>query len=152
VEHRRGDPSVITLLREDGSGEAYSVPRGEDRDFYFQLPAELWTTCKLQQLSAAGLAMLMAVLSWRKPGDPVWWSTETFPSQYGLSSATRARGTRELVEAGLLVVERKLVPPSAGRSFSVDRVRSIYRVAGEALAATPQATTPGDLAIHETAP
>ena len=139
VEQRRGEPSVVTLLRDDGSKQAYSVPKGEKgtdgerQDIYFQIPAEMWTTGKLQRLSAAGLAMLMAVLSWNKRGQDVWWSTEMFPAQYGLSPATRARGTAELVEAGLLEVDRKLIPPKAGKGFTVDRVRNVYRAVNEAV-------------------
>lgn len=139
VKQRRGEPSVVTLLRDDGSNQAYTVPRGEKRtgeerkDIYFQIPAEMWTTGKLQKLSAAGLAMLMAVLSWKKRGQDVWWSTEMFPAQYGLSPATRARGTAELVEAGLLEVDRKLIPPKAGKGFTVDRVRNVYRAINEAV-------------------
>ena len=143
VDHRRGESSVVTLLRDDGSDQPYTVPRGlEKKDYYFLIPAEMWTTGKLQRLSAAGLAMLLAVLSWKKPGEDVWWSTEMFPGQYGLSSATRARGTAELVEAGLLQVDRKLIPPKAGKGFTVDRVRNIYRVAGEALPRKPEVGKP----------
>ncbi|MFN8229060.1 MAG: hypothetical protein U0R18_20320 [Mycobacterium sp.] len=133
VEHRRGEPSKVTLLRDDGSDQPYTVPRGQEKqDYYFLIPAEMWTTGTLQRLSAAGLAMLMAVLSWKKPGEEVWWSTEMFPAQYGLSSATRARGTAELQEAGLLEVDRRLFA-SSGKGFTVDRVRSIYRAVGDAV-------------------
>ncbi len=142
VEHRRGEPSQVTLLREDASGQPYSVPRGQNGDFYFQIPDEMWTTGKLQQLSAPGLAMLMAVLCDQKePGAPVWWSTTTFPGRYALSSASRARGTRELQEAGLLEVQRKLIPPGPSKTFSIDRVRSVYYAIGEAhKAAAPAAS------------
>lgn len=151
VEQRRGEPPIVTLLREDGSGQVYSVPRGAGGDYYFQIPAQLWTTGQLQKLSAPGLAMLMAVLADQEsPGAPVWWSTTRFPGRYGLSPATRARGTRELQEAGLLVVERKLMPPTPGRSFAVDRVRNIYRVTGAAL--LEPTSSQADLAQPEKAP
>jgi hypothetical protein len=139
LEQRRGESSIVTLLRDDGSSRPYTVPRGEKlegeerKDVYFLIPAEIWTTGKLQRLSAAAVAMLIAVLSWKKRGQDVWWSTEMFPAQYGLSPATRARGTAELVEAGLLEVDRKLIPPKASKAFTVDRVRNIYRVINEAL-------------------
>jgi hypothetical protein len=140
VKQRRGIPPVVTLLREDGSGQPYSVPRGANGDYYFQIPAQMWTTGQLQKLSTPGLAMLMAVLAEQtSPGSPVWWSTTRFPGRYGLSSATRARGTKELQEAGLLDVERKLIP------LSVDRPRKIYRVTGAALLqpTTAQSHLPG---------
>ena len=97
--------------------------------------------------------MLMAVLAEQdleSPGGPVWWSTTRFPRRYGVSSATRARGTRELQEAGLLEVERKLMPPTQGKSFSVDRVRSIYRVTGTAL--LEQLTAPSEPPQQQKAP
>jgi hypothetical protein len=151
VEQRRGEPPIVTLLREDGSGQTYSVPRGAGGDYYFQIPAQLWTTGQLQKLKAPGLAMLMAVLADQESsGAPVWWSTTRFPGRYGLSPATRARGTRELQEAGLLVVERKLMPPTPGKSFSVDRVRNIYRVSGAALLEPPPSQA--DLAQPDKAP
>lgn len=153
VEQRRGEPPLVTLLREDGSAQPYYVPRGANGDFYFQIPAQLWTTGQLQKLSAPGLAMLMAVLAEQKqdsPGSPVWWSTTRFPGRYGLSPATRARGTRELKDVGLLEVDRKLLPPTPGKSFSVDRVRNIYRVAGAALLELP--TSQPHLAQQKKAP
>lgn len=154
VQHRRGEPSVVTLLREDGSGKPYSVPRGDNGDYYFQIPAQLWTTGQLQRLSTPGLAMLMAVLAEQKsdkPEEPVWWSTTRFPGRFALSSATRARGTGELVEAGLLEVERKSMPPTPGKNFAVDRVRQTYRVTGVALLAAAVVAQP-DFPRPEKAP
>jgi hypothetical protein len=136
LQHRRGESSVVTLLREDGSGKPYTVPRGSNGDHYFQIPAQMWISGQLQKLSAPGLAMLMAVLAEQnrdKPDEPVWWSTTRFPGRYGISSATRARGTSELVEAGLIEVKRKSLPPTPDRGFAVDRVRQTYRAAGSAL-------------------
>ena len=136
IEHRRGEPSVVTLLREDGSGGAYTPPRGGKDDHYFKIPVEMWTTGQLQRLSAPALAMLMAVLSeQREPGASVWWSTTLFPARFGISPATRARGTRELQSLGLLVVTRK----AFGRqgSLAAERVRNLYAVAGSALLREP---------------
>lgn len=133
VEHRRGDTSVITLLHESGNGQAYTLPRGGNEDRYFHIPAQMWVSGQLQRLTAPALAMLMAVLSEQaEPGSPVWWSTTRFSGRFGLSPATRARGTRELRDAGLLKVTRRSVTTSPGKSFAAERVRSIYTVAGEA--------------------
>jgi hypothetical protein len=132
VELRRGEPSLVTLLREDGSGQSYSLPRGGSDGHFFKIPAEMWTTGQLQRLSAPALAMMMAVLSDQNgPGARVWWSTTRFPDRFGISPATRARGTRELQNAGLLTVTRKAV----GRpgSLAAERVRNMYAVAGTAL-------------------
>jgi hypothetical protein len=142
VKHRRGEPPEVTLLREDGSDQPYSIPRGRLGDIYFHIPAEMWLTGKLQQLSAPGLAMLMAVLADQdSPGAPVWWSTTRFPGRFGLSPATRARGTTELEAAGLLQARRTLVRANPGKSFAADRVRKIYTVTGEALLKPPATST-----------
>lgn len=131
VEHKRGEPSQVTLLREDGSNQKYSVPRGKDGP-YFQIPAEMWTTGQLQRLSAPGLAMLLAMYSEEKyPGADVWWATSQFPGRIGLSPATRARGTTELQAAGLLKVSRQLLARRG--SLRTDRVRNIYNLIGDAV-------------------
>ena len=133
VEHRRGDPSVITLLHESGHGQPYFIPRGGNDDRYFHIPAKMWVSGQLQRLTAPGLAVLMAVLSEQsQPGAPVWWSTTRFAGRFGVSPATRARGTRELRAAGLLAVTRRSVTTSPGKSFAAERVRNVYMVAGEA--------------------
>lgn len=135
VESRPGEPSRITLLHESGSGAAYELPRGGVGDHYFQIPAQMWLDGDIQRLSAPGLAMLMAVLTDQShPGATVWWSTTRFPGRFGLSPATRSRGTKELVDAGLLTVHRKSIS-TTGRSFAVERVRKIYAVTGSALLA-----------------
>jgi hypothetical protein len=132
IEHRRGEPSLVTLLREDGSGQNYAPPLGGKDDHYFKIPTEMWTAGQFQRLSAPALAMLIAVLSeQREPGASVWWSTTLFPARFGISPATRARGTRELQSLGLLVVTRK----AFGRpgSLAAERVRNMYAVSGTAL-------------------
>ena len=142
LEKRRGESSVVTLLDESGSGEAYTLPRGSG-DRYFHLPAELWLTGKIQGLSAPAIGMLMAVLVDQDPGNPgqpVWWSTKVFPQKFGISPSSRSRGTNELIDAGLLSTKRVPIPTSANReSFSEERVRNLYYPLGEALMAGPAA-------------
>lgn len=144
VEKRRGEASVVTLLDESGSGLAYTLPRGSG-DRYFHLPADLWLTGKIQRLSAPAIGMLMAVLvdqDSRDPGKPVWWSTRVFPGRFGISASSRSRGTRELIEAGLLSTKRVPIPTTAHRdSFSEERVRNLYSPAGEALMASAKKST-----------
>ncbi len=148
IERRRGEASRVTLLHESGSGETYSLPRGGSEDLYFQVPARMWLTGELQQLSAPGLAMLMAVLAEQaRPGARVWWSTTRFPGRFGLSAATRSRGTKELVEAELLQVTREAVSLSGSRSFAADRVRKIYAVKGSALLEEASSEKPAGTAL-----
>ena len=143
VEHRHGEASIITLLEESGTGRPYDLPstsyvrsRGkeQERHRYFKVPAKLWTGQHIQQLSAPAIAMLLVTLSSAQPGQPVWWSTTLFPEMFGLSSATRARGTKELVDRGLLDVSKTLVGESSvsKREFGRERVRNNYQLFGDA--------------------
>lgn len=142
VKERPGEASLITLLHESGTGSAYFPPRGmEPDDRYFHIPAELWLSGKLQQLSAPAISMLLAVLvdvDTKQPDEPVWWSTTVFPKRFGISASSRSRGTRELVSAGLIRIKRVPIPTNKNRnSFSEERVRNLYYPAGEAV--MPQA-------------
>lgn len=143
VTPSRGEASVVTLLREDASGEAYSPPSapGQGERRYLQAPDSLWNG-HIQQLSGPALAMLLILLA--EPGsqgDGMWWSVENFPAWYRISESMRARGTRELIEFGLLrVTKRMLDTPRGGNSDQRDRVRNIYRLHGQALGKSKPAT------------
>lgn len=143
IEKRRGEASIITLLEESGTGAEYTLPKGRG-DLYFHIPAQLWLTGKIQLLSAPAIGMLMAVLAELDPKDPqrhVWWSTKVFPQRIGLSPSSRSRGTKELIEAGLLEVKRVPIPTTANRtSFSEERVRTLYIPTGDALPAATKKT------------
>ncbi|NHU44318.1 hypothetical protein [Rhodococcus sp. A14] len=138
-----GGSSTIQLLEESGTGAAYDLPSTayvlandqKERHRYFKVPTRLWTQGHIQSLSAPALAVMLAVLSSQEaPGKPVWWSTILFPARFGLSPATRARGTKELVDRGLLKVGKTLVNEShfSSREFTQERVRNVYRLTGAA--------------------
>jgi hypothetical protein len=150
VDNRPGEPSQITLLHESGSGQPYTRPRGRTApELYLNVPAAMWTSGHIQRLTGPGVAMLLAVLSEQsKPGDPVWWSTTRWAERISLASATRARGTRELKDAGLLTVKKRPITVN-GKGFAAEQVRSIYAVTGAAKlptqpdrAKTPKANSP----------
>ncbi|OZC56593.1 hypothetical protein CH267_10485 [Rhodococcus sp. 06-621-2] len=138
-----GSSSTIALCEESGSGANYSLPSssyvagGQDRDrhLYFKVPTRLWTSGSIQMLSAPALAVLLAVLATQEaPGKDVWWSVAFFDEQFGLRPATRARGTSELIDAGLLKVRKTRVGESnfSTREFSRERVRNVYKLTGPA--------------------
>lgn len=139
-----GLPSTITLLEESGTGREYELPstayvlssgKDKDRHLYFKIPTRLWTRGFMQVLSAPALAVLLAVLSSEEsPGKPVWWSTSTYATQFALSPASRARGTKQLTDLGLLKVSKMLVGEShhSSRRFTGEKVRNVYRLAGAA--------------------
>lgn len=143
LDRRRGEAPLITILRESGSGDAYTLPStsyvtsaGDEKEkhLYFKVPKGLWTSGHLQAMSASALAMLLVVLAESNdtPGKKVWWSTEVFPARYKISPAMRARGTRELVQRRLLLVTKQLVSSNPKRAFSRERVRNLYELINEA--------------------
>lgn len=148
LERRRGESTLVTLLEESGSGAPYSLPStahqraavaGKPAHRYFKVPMALWTDGHIQQMSAAGVAMLLVLIEERNlDGRPTWWSTKLFPDRFNLSPTIRSRGTAELEEHKLLKVVKKLVPPGTGtrKTFARDRVRNTYQLRG---VARPQA-------------
>lgn len=99
IRRRRvGRLSALTLLKEDGSGDAYTRPI-EAGDFWFQVPVEYWYQGWHRKLSFAAKAMLLIGLQ-RGPGF-------TLPARkaarwYGISADTVERGLAELESNGLL--------------------------------------------------
>lgn len=144
---RRGESSVVQLLEEDGSGEGYTLPSTaytladddqKDRHRYFKVPTPLWTKGHLQAMSMPALSMLLILLAEEgADGRELWWSTERFPTRYGISPATRAKGTRELVGRRLLYVHKRLVSDAPNRTFSRERVRNVYQLINDATIPKP---------------
>lgn len=152
VTRQRGEASTITVREESGKAE-YTPPyelwnseaSKEKENLYFWVPTTLWTKGHIQSMSAPALAMLLVCLAndIGATGKPLWWSTKIFPEQYGLSPATRARGTRELVGRRLLHVKKQLVSESkkGNSSFSRERVRNLYHLINDAHRVEPDATS-----------
>jgi len=96
----------IELLKEDGSGAAYSPPAGGPNDPYFQLPLEYWLADHYMKLSMPGKAMLLIALGEQPEFElPVI----QVPKFYGLSPETAVRGFDELVRAGLARYEQRVI-------------------------------------------
>ncbi|MFI6573983.1 hypothetical protein [Nocardia fluminea] len=153
LTNKPGEPSVIQLREESGRAE-YSLPSDayvKEKDpvrraqhTYFKIPVALWTEGHIQAMSAPALAMLLVCLANEgATGKQNWWATTVFPAQYGLSSATRARGTAELEERGLLQVTKQLVPesPALAKSFGRERVRNLYTLRRAARFPSPTKTS-----------
>lgn len=142
LERRRGDSTIVTLLDESGFGDVYRLPstahsrastKNKSAHRYFKVPARLWTEGHIQAMSAPAVAMLLVLLAERNLDlRPTWWSTELFPRRFGISAGVRAQGTRELVDRGLLTVEKQLVADAGEQHFGRERVRNLYRLDGDA--------------------
>lgn len=137
VTKRRGEPSLIKLLEESGTGDAYEIPStahqfaspaNKPRHVYFKVPSLLWTDGHIQSMSASALAMLLVALAEQgKDKRETWWSTALFPARYNLTPTTRSKGTRELVGHRLLLVTKRSVSNSPrAQAFSRERVRNVY--------------------------
>jgi hypothetical protein len=133
IETRRvGRFRELTLLREDGSREAYRHPGEEgatDRGHYFKLPHAYWEANYHNRLGLPAKAVLLIALSLR---DDFVLPTERGKAWYGLSRDTIRKGLRDLRLYGLLDVreERKAAPLSAiGYTFERRyRLRPPFRV------------------------
>ncbi|MGV9584428.1 hypothetical protein [Nocardia farcinica] len=150
LQSQPGYPNVVTLRDESGLGGDYQLPstayskakqfskakqsRGDDdlrnANLYFKISKELWVRGYLQKLKGPGLVMLLILLAEKAgDGDKVWFSTEAFPLRYGISHKTRAAGTQELIDAGLLSVTPESLANRPGAStFDVERRRKVYRL------------------------
>lgn len=107
---RRGRRAEVTLLREDGSGTAYSHPgEASDRTPYLKLPLAYWTATEVwyRRLHLSAKAMLLIGLS--LPVDFIlpYKKAEIW---YGLSSATAERGLRQLQKVELVKMRKEFKP------------------------------------------
>jgi hypothetical protein len=133
------------MLDDAGSGAAYQAPgplvarsrkRSADREkhFYVQLKREFWTEGWISHLSGAAVAMYLAALHEErgKTGEAVWISPRIGRECYDLSDETRGKGLAELVNLGLLNLEKRPVPQA---SFDERyRARNVYRIVPNGLA------------------
>jgi hypothetical protein len=153
VDEDPGHPSLLTVLREDGSGSRYQPPgdayvkavtgrRGKTaaaRHRYFKINSALWTSGRLQDLSGPALVMLLILLAEQAgEGKEVWFSTQTFKDWYGLSAPTRAAGVKELEEKGLLNVDHRSLGAFPGTTvYDPKRKRHVYTLTDIARTDTP---------------
>lgn len=94
---RRGRRKVVTLLKEDGSGEAYSHPGRQGR--YLKLPYAYWRGNFHNRIGLPAKAVLLIALS-QRPSFVL--PAEQGANWYGISRETIQRGLRTLRTLGLL--------------------------------------------------
>lgn len=105
---REGRFLVITLLREDGSGEPYTHPADDSPPAYLQLPHQYFLEGRYASLSLPAKAMLLIALTQR---DGFTLAAQRVKAWYGLSPDTAERGFLDLINFRLLV--RRPVQKSA---------------------------------------
>lgn len=111
---------TITLLRPDGTGDAYTRPGRDNSDRFLKLSNAYWTQGWYRKLDLPGTAMLLVALH-EKPGFEL--VTERVPDWYGWSADTAERGLERLQDLGLITVAKRtkkapLAPPAPRRSTS----------------------------------
>lgn len=99
---RAGRLARVTVLREDGSGQAYKHPAATGSR-YLQLPFAYWTDQLHETLSLPGKALLLIALTLP---DDFSLPPDRGPAWYGISPSTVERGLRELRRADILRARR----------------------------------------------
>ncbi len=144
LEDRGGQPSLITMLSETGTGrpfvpapEAYNdaqvkkkSPRILARHQYFRVPSALWTEGHISQLSGAGFAMLLALLSevrGQAPEQGVWFSPDRAKARFGFAASTRREGLDQLRDLGLVHTTTRSVS-ERGTYIDFARRRNVHVV------------------------
>lgn len=120
---RQGRHRVITLLREDGSGEPYAHPGRSGN--YLKLPYAYWTGNFHNRINLPAKAVLLIALSQRDqfvlPGDQA-------ANWYGISKETARRGIRILRTHGLLEAStRTKKAPLSPAGITKERIYSLRR-------------------------
>ncbi|MBU8867864.1 hypothetical protein [Paenarthrobacter aromaticivorans] len=133
-------------MNETGNKEEYTLPSTSyvlsmmkrpaqesvtDPNLYFQIPEALWTEGFFQKLKGPGLVMLLILLAEQANTKPVWFSGAEFFDRYRISPSTRTKGTKELVDLGMLITTSVPLPATWGESpFEQKRRRFEYRLIG----------------------
>jgi hypothetical protein len=121
---RPGYPPRVTLLDERGTGAKYQHPPGR----YHKLPAEFWTRRWIQDVSGAGLALLLVILAEMHRHGPrlsFWLAPRVARETYGLSADTWTKASKELKQLGLIYVGRAKL---RGEHVDVLKKRNTYRL------------------------
>lgn len=107
-----GDVPTIRLLKEDGSGDAYTIPEGHGGDTYRRIPQTAWRTLfHSNELSSPGLTMFLVALRTygQAQGRALTFPREYFQTEYGMGETTRKAGLRNLTILSVLGAEGRSV-------------------------------------------
>ncbi|MEU8258546.1 hypothetical protein AB0C06_30250 [Micromonospora inaquosa] len=141
VQDRGGQPSMLTLLDESGTGAEYTQPADSYaklsakraphdvlmRHRYFKIPSQIWTQGQMARLSGPGLAMLLVLLEEQRgqANKEVWFTPGLAAERFKLAATTRTSGLKELRELGL-VRTRKQVVSHDGTFINFQRRRNVH--------------------------
>jgi hypothetical protein len=94
---------------------------------YVKLPAEMWTSGWIADLSGAAIAMLLILLTqaWPNADREIWFSPSFADERFRLSEDTRRRGLRELEGADLIRLRRRALESN---TLTNPRLRNVYQL------------------------
>ena len=141
---RVGRRSSVVLLKEDGTGDAYTRPVTKG-DAWFTLPHSYFLKGYDQSLSLPAKAMLLVALHLK---DDAWLPSEYAKEWFGISPTTARAGLAELVEEGLLTETRRYIPDMKSPTLWAEKVS--YRRAGAMRARKARAAPAKKAASGET--
>ena len=122
VDRRQGRPPSFQLLSQSLDGTAYERPINQ----YVMVPLELWSKHWIAALTAAELAVLIAILDTpdKNPaGSPIpRYLTGSQKAATALSADTWTTGTAQLGALGVIEVDRQV----EGARMMFRRTRNIY--------------------------
>lgn len=107
-------PPAVTLLREDGSGEPYTLPGrgGATGERWCKVPRAYWGSGLHRELDLPAKALLIVALTL---DDYFWLPRDRGPAWYGLSESTVQRGLQRLVKENILDAYPFWKPVSGGQ-------------------------------------
>ncbi len=145
-EAQAAEPHRVTLLREDGSGAAYTPSRKiatelrEEQkllpaDQFILIPPGFWKNGWLATLSTPAIAALLALMHITRGGELVKWGLtyQQAADIYGFSGDTWGRGVRELADHGVVTVTK-----TKSEGFSYKRRRNEYTLKLKRLNSRPK--------------
>jgi hypothetical protein len=149
LDRRPGDATRVHLLDDAGTGTRYQPPgplakaakkrseKERESHYFARLDSKFWTEGWVAELSGAAVAMYLAALHEERgrTDETIWISPRIGRERYDLSDETRNKGLRELVDYGLLELQRRPVPQT---SFDERyRARNAYRVSSDGFFVDP---------------
>lgn len=136
-ERRPGVETAYWPMEETRSNRAYTIPgvrisstkdESERRQHrYVKLPAQMWTSGWIAELSGAAIAMLLILLTqaWPNADREIWFSPSFADQRFRLSEDTRRRGLRELERADLIRLRRRTLESN---TLTNPRLRNVYQL------------------------
>ena len=111
-EARPGKSPIITLLKEDGSGDLYSPPGSKGAGGkYLTLPRGFWSKGWYLHLSGSALISMLALMYMQKSSSnkTVWINPTMRQRNFGFSEDAWYGGTKELAQLGLITQSTRAV-------------------------------------------